>query len=95
MDKNMPKQIEACHQSLGSRIRLTREAIGMTQEELSRKLPKGVTRASLANIETGRQRFLLDRGRGFCAGPQHDAEASAQRNLVVAGMTDPTTIETL
>lgn len=50
----MPKQIEACHQSLGARIRL-----------LSRKLPKGVTRASLANIETGRQRFLLDRVEDF------------------------------
>lgn len=58
-------QIEACHQSLGARIRLIREAIGMTQEELSRKLPKGVTRASLANIETGRQRFLLNRVEDF------------------------------
>lgn len=35
----MTKPIEACHQSLGARIRLIREAIGMTQGELATKLP--------------------------------------------------------
>lgn len=61
----MPKPIEACHIALGVRIRIIREAIGMTQQELVGKMPKGVTRASLANIETGRQRFLLDRVEDF------------------------------
>ena len=61
----MTKSIEACHQSLGSRIRLIRETIGMSQEELAAKLPKGVTRSSLANIEIGRQRFLLNRVEDF------------------------------
>jgi transcriptional regulator with XRE-family HTH domain len=61
----MTNNVEACHQSLGSRIRLIRETIGMSQEELAGKLPKGVTRSSLANIETGRQRFLLNRVEDF------------------------------
>lgn len=55
----MGKPIEACHQALGARIRLIRETLGMTQEELAKRV-KRVSRASLANIETGRQRFLLD-----------------------------------
>ena len=61
----MPKPIEACHIAVGARIRIIRETLGMTQHELVAKLPKGVTRASLANIETGRQRFLLDRVEDF------------------------------
>ena len=62
----MPRQIEACHQALGSRIRLIRETLGITQEELVKRLTGcKVTRAALANIETGRQRFLLDRVEDF------------------------------
>jgi transcriptional regulator with XRE-family HTH domain len=54
----MPLQIEACHQALGSRIRLMRETLGLTQEELCKRV--GLKHASIANIEIGRQRFLLD-----------------------------------
>jgi len=62
----MRDQIEACHQALGSRIRLIRETLGLSQEELVKRLAgHKVTRASLANIETGRQRFLLDRVEDF------------------------------
>jgi transcriptional regulator with XRE-family HTH domain len=50
--------IEACHQALGARIRLIREAIGMTQDELAKRI--GVERTSVTNVEAGRQRVLLD-----------------------------------
>jgi len=61
----MAKPIEACHVAVGSRIRMVRETLGITQEELAARLPKGVTRTSLANIELGRQRLLLDRVEDF------------------------------
>lgn len=54
----MRKPIEACHQMLGMRIRLIRETVGMTQDDLAKKV--GMKRVSVTNIETGRQRFLLD-----------------------------------
>lgn len=54
----MSKPIEVCHQMLGMRIRLMRETLGVTQEDLAKKV--GMTRVSVTNIETGRQRFLLD-----------------------------------
>lgn len=54
----MGKPIEACHQATGMRIRIIREAVGMTQEELAKRV--GYTRVSVTNIETGRQRLLMD-----------------------------------
>ena len=54
----MSKPIEACYVAFGVRVRMIREVLGLTQEELRKRLP--ITRASLANIETGRQRILLD-----------------------------------
>lgn len=54
----MPQQIEACHQALGARIRLIRETLGLSQDDLAKRVT--LTRASIANIEIGRQRFLLD-----------------------------------
>lgn len=54
----MTKPIEACHIALGARIRLMRETLGLTQDDLSKRV--NLRRASIANIETGRQRFLLD-----------------------------------
>ena len=54
----MKKPIEACHQAVGTRVRMIREAIGMTQEELATRV--GHKRGSVANIEIGRQRMLLD-----------------------------------
>ena len=52
------KQIEACHVALGAKVRVIREALGMSQEDLAKKV--GLKRVSITNIETGRQRFLLD-----------------------------------
>jgi transcriptional regulator with XRE-family HTH domain len=51
------KQIEGVHQAVGVRIRIVREAIGMSQMELARRVK--LTRTSLTNIECGRQRLLL------------------------------------
>ncbi len=54
----MSKPIEACHQAFGLRVRMIREALGMTQDDLARKVR--LARVSITNIETGRQRVLLD-----------------------------------
>ena len=53
----MSAPIEACHQGVGLRIRIIREALDMTQEELAKRV--GMTRVSVTNIEIGRQRLLL------------------------------------
>jgi transcriptional regulator with XRE-family HTH domain len=50
--------IEACHVALGAKIRVIREALGMSQDDLAKKV--GLTRVSVTNVEIGRQRFLLD-----------------------------------
>lgn len=67
------KQIEACHQAVGSRIRLMRETLGLTQEELAKRV--GLKRPSIVNIEVGRQRLLLDSIEDFARGlgttPKH------------------------
>lgn len=54
----MTQPIEACHIALGARVRLIRETLGLSQDDLSKRV--GLKRASIANIEVGRQRFLLD-----------------------------------
>lgn len=51
------KQIEAVHQALGARIRLIRETLGISQQEMGTRT--GQTRMSVNNIEQGRQRFIL------------------------------------
>lgn len=53
----MGKPIEACHQAIGVRIRLMRETLGLSQEELAKRV--GYKRVSVTNVETGRQRLLL------------------------------------
>jgi transcriptional regulator with XRE-family HTH domain len=54
----MGKPVEACHSMVGLRVRQIREAIGITQGDLAKRV--GLDRTSIANAETGRQRFLLD-----------------------------------
>lgn len=54
----MSKPIELCHSMVGMRIRQIREVLGITQEDLAKRVNQ--TRVSVTNIEIGRQRLLLD-----------------------------------
>lgn len=57
-DASMSKPIEACHISVGVRIRMIRETLGMSQADLAKRV--GLQRVSVTNTEIGRQRLLLD-----------------------------------
>ena len=48
--------IEPVYQAIGARMRMLRDTLGIQQEDLAKRL--GWSRASIANIETGRQRVL-------------------------------------
>lgn len=48
-------ELDTFYRSLGRRIRIAREALTMTQEQLARHLD--LTRTSVANLEAGRQRI--------------------------------------
>ena len=52
------EQREAFYVSLGQKIRALRDAKKLTQQQLGQRLAPPVTRASIANIETGTQRVL-------------------------------------
>jgi len=54
----MATDIEPFYQDLGRRIFELRRKIGLTQEKLGSMLKPSATRASIANIETGKQRVL-------------------------------------
>lgn len=54
----MAKPIEACHQQVGLRIRAIREMLGLSQDDLAKRV--GLKRVSVTNTEIGRQRLLLD-----------------------------------
>lgn len=54
-DNKMPMQ--TVYRMIGARVEKIRNELGWTQLELSKKI--GLTRASVANIETGRQRLLV------------------------------------
>lgn len=49
---------------LGARIRTCREELHLTQAELAEEI--GISRTSLTNIESGRQRILVDQLVGLC-----------------------------
>lgn len=51
-------EIEPFYKEIGRRIQTRRDRLGMTQEALGAKLDPPVTRASVANIEAGKQRIL-------------------------------------
>lgn len=55
----MSSKIEPFYELLGAGIRKARENRGMTQAELGRSLQPPSTRASIANIENGKQRVLV------------------------------------
>ncbi len=50
--------IELVHRQVGLRMESIRTALGITQDDLAKRCK--YSRASIANMETGRQRFLLD-----------------------------------
>jgi DNA-binding XRE family transcriptional regulator len=50
-------RIEPVYKKFGMRLKMFREACGVTQVELSGRMK--MTRTSLVNIEAGRQRVLL------------------------------------
>jgi len=54
----MPTNIEPFYVALGSRIQQAREAQKMTQAKLGALLKPPSTRASIANVENGKQRVL-------------------------------------
>jgi len=56
--RKSPKPIEAIHASFGLAVRRIREALGINQGDLAKRV--GLTRTSVVNIEAGRQRVILD-----------------------------------
>lgn len=54
----MPSRIEPFYRDLGVRIQHLRSAKRLSQEQLAAQLQPPMTRASIANIETGKQRVL-------------------------------------
>jgi transcriptional regulator with XRE-family HTH domain len=44
----MSKPIEACHQAFGLRVRMIRETLGQTQDDVAKKV--GLKRTSVTNI---------------------------------------------
>src|SRR5258705_12401951 len=55
----MPVLPEPFYLEVGRRIQGLRSSKGLTQAELGLRLDPPVTRASVANLESGRQRLLL------------------------------------
>jgi transcriptional regulator with XRE-family HTH domain len=51
-------KIEPFYQEVGRRIQARRNRLGLSQESLGAALRPRVTRASIANIEAGKQRIL-------------------------------------
>lgn len=48
---------DALYRAVGKAIAIRRDELGFTQSDIAKKV--GLSRASLANIETGRQKILL------------------------------------
>lgn len=61
------------YKNLGLRIRGLRKALGQTQDQLAKQV--GVSRASLANIEAGRQQVLVHHLFGIADALQLDSPA--------------------
>jgi len=58
-------QPESIYKSIGAIVRSKRRLINWSQVELAQRL--GISRATLANIETGRQRILVHQLYSFAA----------------------------
>jgi len=55
---------EPIYAAVGARIRMIREAIGLDQASLARKVK--MTRTSITNVEAGRQRLQLHQLLRYC-----------------------------
>ena len=66
-------QTQLVYRQLGLRVEQLRSTLGWTQMELSKKV--GISRASIANLETGRQRVQLHQlerlAEAFGTSPKH------------------------
>ncbi len=69
------KQIEAVYLAIGSRIRMIRETLGESQEDLARRA--GISRPALVNMEVGRQRISLHKVMDLA-----DALGTSPKNLM-------------
>lgn len=69
------KEIQPVYRQFGSKVEAMRIALGVSQEELAKRV--GLKRASICNIEAGRQRVLLDDVQKFA-----DAMATSPRALL-------------
>ena len=58
MFSTMAAEDERFYRMLGATIRRRREVLGLTQESIGARLNPPMTRASIANIEAGKQRVL-------------------------------------
>ena len=59
----MSAPMQLCYRQFGLRIEQMRNTLGWTQADLAKKV--GLQRASIANLETGRQRVLLHQVENF------------------------------
>lgn len=57
--------IQALYRQIGSTIKRRRKQLGLTQEQLAKQM--STSRASLANVETGRQNVLVHQLYSFAA----------------------------
>ena len=69
----MAKQIEPVYRLLGAKVEMMRNTLGWTQAELATRI--GMSRASIASLETGRQRLMMHDvekvARAFGTTPKH------------------------
>lgn len=85
--------MEAGHiyQSLGARIRDLRKSLRQTQDQLAKQI--GISRASLANIEAGRQQVLVHHLFALASALQLDSPAqlllAPQARAPKAGASSP------
>lgn len=55
----MSRPVEALYESIGRRVAQLRARADLTQEQLGQMLEPPVTRASVANLEAGKQRVFV------------------------------------
>jgi transcriptional regulator with XRE-family HTH domain len=69
----MSKQIESVYRLLGERVEMMRNTLGWTQADLATRTR--LSRASIANLETGRQRLMMHHvevvAHAFMTTPKH------------------------